>query len=1245
MFAVIKSLDKDRLIMDSRPPNCLEIPLQRWIKSLATGESLCQIRLQDHEVLRSSGNDVRDYYHMFQVSEERKRRNVLTGPVFPAEVRHLSCFKDEFDRSTKLYGALATLAMGDAQAVEIAQTCHLGMALKAGVATQQNLLNLAGFHPRTKDLIGIVIDDYVSMSIVDAETSGPSRGAVLADQMEMQYESVGLIPHKDKSFRDEEQSTFWGVDVDGKAGLVRGSLRRAIPIVGILLRTAKLGHASVGLIQILCGSIVSLFLFRRRFLSILDYLYRACRGRKDSDVIKLSGRAITEILVAAALVPIAVTNLRAMLKGRVCATDASSWGIGAVIAEAPIELVAELHRHSLKKSVWAKLLSPSKAWCRMHEVLDPEDELPGEGQSFKTNPLWLLAARALDYRAMFSEASQRSRHINIAEVRAFLKAERDLGRKERSTRGVFGMDSQVGLGTLIKGRASSRSLNAELARSIGQMVIFDVYPSFMYYDTSSNPADDPTRGVPLRKKSMDFPEWLGPLLSGDPSSFDSWTASVGLGYFELTGLPFFDELLGQEFDNETCVESSVKTTSLAELGLPDTSDSSINEISKLKHSPETERRAEAAEALKLEASLGSAEEDPATRECPESLGFGGIENSARNDGVRKREGFIFHSREGPLSSSTSQKIYDILLKADKTQLLKNEEEEWPSNSPGFIDLYSGERGAAKALHQISGRWVISFDIIYGANQDLNDPVVRSDIELLLTSGAVVGLGAAPVCRSFSVAVTPSIRSKEFPYGKPGVSEKVQRNLEDGNQSAFWIFSLVKICILKGIGFWLENPSLSWLFRIPAFFELLSSCGDSVGFWLADYCRFGKKWRKRTKFFTNTCISGCSTLCNGCKGHIKLRGRSAFHRKAWTLVAQPYPRGVCKALGFALSLHSGVIEYRSFDPSSCARCGNNPGPVGREGVLLESIPLVEAKTASLQAKVWKRFSGWIRSGMSRQSGDCALSNPQLICLLLKEFGNVLYAEGAALYLYRHLAVYVQKNVFGVRPFMGVVWDNVHRWELLEPVVHRVPLPTSVFQALVSLAVLWGWNRFAGSLCIAFYGITRPGEVLRATRKHLVLPSDLLLDTEGPLYLRIQEAKSRRRGRNKVQHASVVDPDAVRFISEVFGHLDYDEMIYPISGSSFRRRWDKLCLQLGIGKTHRLTPPSVRGGGALAEYRAGTDLQRILWRMRIRHLITLEHYVQEVAGESFVADLSSDARRRISVLSGLFKPTLLAYKHSP
>lgn len=148
--------------------------------------------------------------------------------------------------------------------------------------------------------------------------------------------------------------------------------------------------------------------------------------------------------------------------------------------------------------------------------------------------------------------------------------------------------------------------------------------------------------------------------------------------------------------------------------------------------------------------------------------------------------------------------------------------------------------------------------------------------------------------------------------------------------------------------------------------------------------------------------------------------------------------------------------------------------------------------------------------------------------------------------------------------------------------------------------------------------------------------------SPAYLRIENSKSRRRGKHRVQHASVINAEIVIFLSKVFGHLSSGELLYPISGSSFRRRWDELCNHLCIHKGHRLTPGSLRGGGALEEYRAGTDLHRILWRMRIRHLITLEHYVQEVAGESFFADLSHEGRRRICLLSELFKPTLAAFE---
>ena len=177
-------------------------------------------------------------------------------------------------------------------------------------------------------------------------------------------------------------------------------------------------------------------------------------------------------------------------------------------------------------------------------------------------------------------------------------------------------------------------------------------------------------------------------------------------------------------------------------------------------------------------------------------------------------------------------------------------------------------------------------------------------------------------------------------------------------------------------------------------------------------------------------------------------------------------------------------------------------------------------------------------------------------------------------------------------MNIVWDNVHRWEILQPAVHRVPLPASILRAMVSIAVQLNWPRFAGAICITYFGITRPGEVLRATRKDLVLAEDLLLPPSSTAYLRIENAKSRRRGKHRVQHASVVNGDVTSFLSRVFGGLSYDELLYPISGSSFRRRWDR--------KDKRLTPGSLRGGGALEEYRAGTDLQRILWRSYARTL---------------------------------------------
>ena len=123
MFSITKDLVKDRLILDSRGANLLECPTQRWIRTLAGAEVLTKLQLPDRHVLLSSGNDLRDFYYLFSASESRSRRNVLVGEIATKSIAHLHAVKQCHLQSSGVFCSMATLAMGDCQAVELAQTC------------------------------------------------------------------------------------------------------------------------------------------------------------------------------------------------------------------------------------------------------------------------------------------------------------------------------------------------------------------------------------------------------------------------------------------------------------------------------------------------------------------------------------------------------------------------------------------------------------------------------------------------------------------------------------------------------------------------------------------------------------------------------------------------------------------------------------------------------------------------------------------------------------------------------------------------------------------------------------------------------------------------------------------------------------------------------------------------------------------------------------------------------------------
>ena len=175
---------------------------------------------------------------------------------------------------------------------------------------------------------------------------------------------------------------------------------------------------------------------------------------------------------------------------------------------------------------------------------------------------------------------------------------------------------------------------------------------------------------------------------------------------------------------------------------------------------------------------------------------------------------------------------------------------------------------------------------------------------------------------------------------------------------------------------------------------------------------------------------------------------------------------------------------------------------------------------------------------------------------------------------------------------------------------------------------------GWLHPAFYGMARVGEVLACERRHLLLPEDTYQYTTAA-FLRLDSSKTSSRGRPRVQRIRVDDQRALSLIRAAFGDLEPAAKLFPLSPSAFRTRWDRCLHALGVRGLVSVTPGSVRGGGAVAANHQSIPIADIQWRLRLRHMATLEHYLQEVAALSALSGvITDDARFSIRVALQLY-----------
>ena len=1166
LFAVPKDLSRDRLILDSRPANCHELPLSRYTKTMASASCLAGIELEPDQDLQLSGRDVKDFFYQFTVSEERCLRNVLGGRLSAADLSFI--FEKEVKDSG--YVGLSTMAMGDLSACEYAQAAHLGLILACGGCVEEELLQHGSPSPRGDLWLGVVIDDLVCLEKVCNKMMNPSRSLAgqRLEKIMHQYEKVKLPVNPKKSFDDSHTASFWGVQVDGRKGIYRANDSRFWPLVLITVRVLSLGVTTIGLLQSLCGSWISVMMLRRRMLSVMQLVFEAvaCSDR-PRQVLRLSSEMVDELMTLCILGTLCAVNMRAKTSFYLKATDASDDAIAAVSSRLPENVAREVQRMGITKSLWTRLLPPGKAWLRTKGMLEPSEEMP-DGGVFDTHPLWEAVGRCYQYTELWRAPITKPTHINISELRGYLKEESRTARSLVSVRTNNALDSQVSLGSLVKGRASSRAINAELSRSLAYVVGSDLYPAFGFWPSKMNRADAPTRKGEVPGPDMEKPAWLLALEAGDYETYDDWLAS----------LPSHDSKPGADFRH-----------------------------------------------LKLEF-----DDRPKSR-----LSWKERKVEERLVAPRKELVPLFNP-----SDELSEEMCLLLNSFRPEQFVFGKN--FDGKQRGALDLYSGHGGVAKQLAAGGCPWVLTFEIKRHPDEDLMDNALRQKILALLRGGAVQLCGSAIVCSSFSMAVTPPVRNAQYPRGVPWMPFAMRGKVADGNSMADFQALLHDECELCGVRFWTENPDSSHLWRQRKYKKFKDPSSSKLC--RVDMCRFGTVWRKRTRIATDLpSLGGVRRLCRCVKGHVALRGNHPTKKVAWTSLAQVYPRGFCKMISEAALRDCNWkrrLSYGACSKSNDGRIGEakNPGPRGKStprGFSLEQHPVQGASSLKLGSDRWKVFLTWCNGYSFEEPVEELFAKvPVFLAHALRRYGDEEFKRGGHLSYYRHLVIAASRRYPLLKPYISICWELAARWEAMEPVCHRPPIPEPLVEALVVLSLQLGWRRWCGILLLCYFGIARAGEVLRCSRRDLLLPCDLLDDESGNAFLVLHKSKTMHRGPARVQHLRIENPRAVLLLNDIYGRACKNEWLFFGSPSVFRRRWDHLLRILQVPASVKATPGGLRGGGAVSAYRKNISIQNLVWRMRIKHIVTLEAYLQEVAALSLLTDLSDDCRRSIQAARSLF-----------
>ena len=277
--------------------------------------------------------------------------------------------------------------------------------------------------------------------------------------------------------------------------------------------------------------------------------------------------------------------------------------------------------------------------------------------------------------------------------------------------------------------------------------------------------------------------------------------------------------------------------------------------------------------------------------------------------------------------------------------------------------------------------------------------------------------------------------------------------------------------------------------------------------------------------------------------------------------------------------------------------------------------------------WRALCSW--AVVQHRPGPQGLkASPVELDRLLVEYLEDLHQRQENPTRGKHAILAVQHQYPRTRRCLTEAWDLLRTWENLQPLSMRTPCPFSVAWALFVMAVqealVWdpvrarSWFATAIGILCCFYALLRPAEFCSLRRKHVLLPRTGEMLQSSAIVFALERPKNQRY-MGKAQVACCSHKVLTRWLRWFLECLGEEDLIVGGGPHAFRFFFGMLIQKAGL-QDCKLTPASLRAGGATWLYQNGYEVGRIRMMGRWRSVQSLDHYIQEAAATAVMLRLS-------------------------